>query len=213
MAEVRTLSGFIPICAHCKRVRDDQGYWNAVEHYISSHTEAVFSHAICSTCGPELYGADWEPSVSAPEPSDRPASQTSETHVQERESRRSAGFTMVELLVVIIVLGVLAAIAISKFAGSKERAYVVTMRGDLRNLVTAQTAYQSDRGSPMFAASLANLGAAFRGSAGVTLTLGDAGDSTWSAVATHAGTTRRCAIYVGLDPVAPATLRGRVGCD
>lgn len=67
LAEVKTLSGFIPICAHCKRVRDDDGYWKAVETYISSRSDAMFSHAICATCGPELYGTDWE--ASAPEPS------------------------------------------------------------------------------------------------------------------------------------------------
>jgi tetratricopeptide (TPR) repeat protein len=60
LADVRTLSGFIPICAHCKRVRDDDGYWKAVETYISSRSDASFSHAICHTCGPVLYGEDWE---------------------------------------------------------------------------------------------------------------------------------------------------------
>lgn len=59
LAEVRTLSGFIPICAHCKRVRDDDGYWKAVETYISSRSDASFSHAICQSCGPQLYGDDW----------------------------------------------------------------------------------------------------------------------------------------------------------
>jgi tetratricopeptide (TPR) repeat protein len=60
LADVRTLSGFIPICAHCKRVRDDDGYWKAVETFISSRSDASFSHAICHTCGPVLYGEDWE---------------------------------------------------------------------------------------------------------------------------------------------------------
>lgn len=59
LAEVRTLSGLIPICANCKRVRDDGGYWQAVESYISSHSSATFSHAICQSCGPELYGELW----------------------------------------------------------------------------------------------------------------------------------------------------------
>ena len=59
LTEVRTLTGLIPICASCKRVRDDQGYWQAVESYISSHSDATFSHAICQSCGPELYGELW----------------------------------------------------------------------------------------------------------------------------------------------------------
>lgn len=60
LGEVRTLKGLIPICAHCKKVRDDRGFWEAVETYVSSRSEASFSHGICSTCGPELYGELWE---------------------------------------------------------------------------------------------------------------------------------------------------------
>ena len=50
LAEIRTLKGFIPICASCKKVRDDQGYWNQLEAYISEHTDAVFSHGLCPEC-------------------------------------------------------------------------------------------------------------------------------------------------------------------
>ncbi|MDP1889723.1 MAG: tetratricopeptide repeat protein [Gemmatimonadaceae bacterium] len=56
LADVRTLTGLIPICASCKKVRDDQGYWNSVESYISSHSDATFSHGICHTCAVKLYG-------------------------------------------------------------------------------------------------------------------------------------------------------------
>lgn len=59
LAEVRTLSGLIPICSNCKKVRDDQGYWNAVESFISEHSNATFSHSICQECGPKLYGELW----------------------------------------------------------------------------------------------------------------------------------------------------------
>ena len=59
LSEVRTLTGLIPICASCKRVRDDRGYWQAVESYISTHSDATFSHAICQSCGPQLYGDVW----------------------------------------------------------------------------------------------------------------------------------------------------------
>jgi tetratricopeptide (TPR) repeat protein len=61
LAEVQTLSGFIPICANCKNVRDDEGYWRSVEEYLSSRAMAQFSHSICNSCGPKLYGADWDP--------------------------------------------------------------------------------------------------------------------------------------------------------
>lgn len=53
--QIKTLSGFIPICAHCKNIRDDQGYWSRIETYISSRTEAQFSHGLCPDCMKELY--------------------------------------------------------------------------------------------------------------------------------------------------------------
>lgn len=55
LAEVKTLSGFIPICAYCKKVRDDQGYWKQVEDYIASHSNAEFSHGLCPECLARLY--------------------------------------------------------------------------------------------------------------------------------------------------------------
>jgi len=50
-----TLTGLLPICAHCKKIRDDQGYWNHVESYIKSHSEADFSHGICPECARKNY--------------------------------------------------------------------------------------------------------------------------------------------------------------
>jgi PAS domain S-box-containing protein len=55
LAKVRTLSGFIPICASCKKIRDDQGYWNQIEQYIKDHSEAEFSHSMCPDCKKEFY--------------------------------------------------------------------------------------------------------------------------------------------------------------
>jgi hypothetical protein len=55
LGEVKTLTGLLPICAHCKNVRDDQGYWRAVEHFIEEHSEAQFSHGICPDCLQKLY--------------------------------------------------------------------------------------------------------------------------------------------------------------
>ncbi|MFZ4437833.1 MAG: PAS domain S-box protein, partial [Syntrophales bacterium] len=48
--EVRTLRGIVPICSYCKKIRDDEGYWNHVEKYVSAHTDAKFSHGICPAC-------------------------------------------------------------------------------------------------------------------------------------------------------------------
>jgi hypothetical protein len=53
--EIKTLEGILPLCMHCKQIRDDQGYWNQLEAYISQHTAAQFSHSICETCLKEHY--------------------------------------------------------------------------------------------------------------------------------------------------------------
>lgn len=55
LAEVKQLRGIIPICARCKKVRNDSGYWQQVEQYIGEHTEAEFSHGLCPQCMDELY--------------------------------------------------------------------------------------------------------------------------------------------------------------
>ncbi|SLM31501.1 hypothetical protein MTBBW1_340053 [Desulfamplus magnetovallimortis] len=55
LAKVKMLSGLIPICANCKQIRDDQGYWNQIEAYISRHSDAQFSHGICPDCARKLY--------------------------------------------------------------------------------------------------------------------------------------------------------------
>ncbi len=58
--KIKTLSGMLPICSSCKKVRDDRGYWNQVEQYIERHSEAEFSHSICPECMEKLYGdEDW----------------------------------------------------------------------------------------------------------------------------------------------------------
>jgi len=55
MSQVKVLSGFLPICSSCKKIRDDSGYWNQIELYIRDHSEAQFSHGICPDCAKKLY--------------------------------------------------------------------------------------------------------------------------------------------------------------
>ena len=55
VAKVKTLSGFLPICMSCKKIRNDKGYWEQVEVYIRDHSEAEFSHGICPDCMKKLY--------------------------------------------------------------------------------------------------------------------------------------------------------------
>lgn len=54
-AEVKTLGGMLPICGHCKKVRDDKGYWNQIETYLNEHTNAEFTHGICPDCAKEVF--------------------------------------------------------------------------------------------------------------------------------------------------------------
>jgi DNA-binding NtrC family response regulator len=54
--EIKTLRGFLPICANCKKIRDDKGYWTQIETYISAQTQAEFTHGICPECANKLYG-------------------------------------------------------------------------------------------------------------------------------------------------------------
>lgn len=55
LLEVRKLSGFLPICSSCKKIRDDRGYWNQIEEYITQHSDVDFSHSICPDCAKKLY--------------------------------------------------------------------------------------------------------------------------------------------------------------
>ena len=54
--KIQTLSGLLPICASCKKIRDDQGYWKQVEEYIMDHADVEFSHGLCEECMEKLYG-------------------------------------------------------------------------------------------------------------------------------------------------------------
>lgn len=56
LQNVKTLSGLLPICSSCKKIRDDKGYWNKIEEYIQDHSDAYFSHGLCQECSDRLYG-------------------------------------------------------------------------------------------------------------------------------------------------------------
>ena len=103
--------------------------------------------------------------------------------------RTRKGFTLIELLIVVVIIGILAAIAIPKFAETKEKAYITAMKSDLKNMVSAAEASFSDNNT------YANY-VAPTGSSGVSLTF--SGTATgWSATATHASTAKTCKIAVG----------------
>ena len=127
--------------------------------------------------------------------------------------RSEHGFTLVELLIVTVILGVLAAIAIPKFRNTKEQAIVATLKADLRNLATAQESYTYDF-STYYAGALPSGGFVYRVSTGVTVTLSSVTAYAWAATAAHTGTTRTCALFIGnATAPTPATMEGEVKCD
>jgi prepilin-type N-terminal cleavage/methylation domain-containing protein len=133
------------------------------------------------------------------------------------------GFTLIELLIVVVIIGILAAIAIPKFASTKEKAYLASMKSDLRNLATAQEAFAADNNQNYFSGTALNPAGLPTGctndclivpSSGVTLNVTGTAATGWSATATHSGAVgKTCAIFIGgVGAVAPATVEGEPKC-
>ena len=116
-------------------------------------------------------------------------------------SHLKKGFTLIELLIVVVIIGILAAIAIPKFANTKEKAYVASMKSDLRNLVTAQEAYYSDN-NQLYAQSTTNLGTNYKASTGITVVIGGVTATGWQATATTTLTAITCFIDLGAGTTA-----------
>ena len=128
-----------------------------------------------------------------------------------RDARARAGFTLIELLVVVVIIGVLASIAIPRYALTKGRANIARVKSDLRNLETAQESYFYE--NSMYSTTVAALKVTT--SPGVSITVVAADSTGWSATAVHATTNPvTCAVFYGqAAPVAPATQEGQIACQ
>jgi type IV pilus assembly protein PilA len=124
---------------------------------------------------------------------------------------QSSGFTLIELLIVVVVIGILAAIAIPKFTAVREKAYVSTMKADLKNLSTLQDLYHNDHYT--YSTVIGDLG--MNPSDGVTIDIPEASGTGWSASATHIGYIGgSCSIYHGgAAQLSPATVESAIACN
>jgi len=126
-----------------------------------------------------------------------------------KNSNNNKGFTLIELLIVVVIIGILAAIAIPKFSATREKAYVSAMKSDLKNLASQQEIYYSDEYT--YTTDATELG--FANSEGVTVAIGVGTGTGWSASAVHSGTNEVCAVFYGDAAVlTPATIAGAVTC-
>jgi type IV pilus assembly protein PilA len=134
--------------------------------------------------------------------------------------QKRKGFTLIELLIVVVIIGILAAIAIPKFASTKEKAYIAAMKSDLRNIATVQEGWFADNmlytnmsASNVGGSPTADTNTDFVPSVGVTISATATAGTGWSATASHSGTGQTCQIYYGSAATAAGVPDGEPQCS
>ena len=124
--------------------------------------------------------------------------------------RNERGFTLIELLIVVVIIGILAAIAIPKFSSTREKAFLASMKSDLRNLATLQDIYHNSNYS--YTTDIAAVG--LIESDGITVTISEADGTGWAATSAHQGFPNQwCELFQGdASPGGPATVEGQIAC-
>ncbi len=133
------------------------------------------------------------------------------SHVLLMAMSRHRAFTLIEIMIVIVVIGILSTVAMLKFAEVKKAAYTSRLKSDLRNFTTAQESYFNQYS--VYASDPATLAPNFVPSQGTTLLVTQVSGTGWSATATSAYANVTCALFFGVAPVAPATADGQIACQ
>jgi prepilin-type N-terminal cleavage/methylation domain-containing protein len=113
---------------------------------------------------------------------------------------RREGFTLIELLIVVVIIGILAAIAIPRFSATREKAYFAAMESDLKNIQAQEELYYSSANRYTYAPDATTAGLGFTPSSGVTVSVSGASQAGWAATATHAAlssSSQYCTVAVG----------------
>lgn len=125
--------------------------------------------------------------------------------------RSTRGFTLIELLIVVVIIGILAAIAVVNFTNTKEKAYIASEKTDLRNLVVAEEAFFYD--SAFYTTSFP-LMSNFTPSSGNTVVVNEATGQGWSATSSNVNTVKKCYLFIGnAAMVGSATKEGLISCS
>ena len=131
--------------------------------------------------------------------------------------QKRGGFTLIEIMIVVVIIAILAAIGVVKYSAVKQQAYLATVKHDLKNLAISEEAFASSNGGVYFSHTYtdpADSANTFGASQGVLIVVTAAGQAGWSATATHANVPgHNCSVFVGLASVPPATADGAPACN